>query len=316
MGSIVWHKGYFIERSYIGVDDKEKQKLLLDDEDIDEIIKEEKEKKKKRRGVIGTILTVIILSICVGGFGFSAYTLYGYYRTYKDGEDEYEKLRTYIQENGDNGSNANADKGESSDKKKTEADDFKAPKVDFDELKDINSDIIGWIKVQGTVINYPIVQGDDNTYYLKKTFEKQSNYSGAIFMDYLNAPDFSSDNTVLYGHNLKTGEMFGGLQKYEKKDYLKNHKYIWIITPESNKKYEIFASYKTDERSEVYTLEFNSFADMDGYFRLAKESSFFSSDSILLQDDKILTLSTCVSGDEEGRRVVQAKLIEDEKHNN
>lgn len=298
------------------MDEKENQKLLLDNEDIDEIIREEKEKKKKRRGVMGTILTVIILSICVGGFGFSAYTLYGYYRTYKDGEDEYEKLRTYIQENEDDGTKANADKGESSDKEETENDNFKAPKVDFDELKDINSDIIGWIKVQGTVINYPIVQGENNTYYLKKTFEKQSNYSGAIFMDYLNAPDFSSDNTVLYGHNLKTGEMFGGLQKYEKKDYLKDHKYIWIITPEYNKKYEIFASYKTDERSEVYTLEFNSFADMDGYFRLAKESSFFSSDSILLQDDQILTLSTCVTGDEEGRRVVQAKLIEHEKHSN
>lgn len=299
------------------MEEKENKKLLLEEQDIEEIIKEEKDRKKKRRGAIGTILTVIILSICMGGFCFSAYTLYGYYRTYKDGEDEYEKLRSYIQENGDDGENANAEGDSSKSKKKeTKTDDFQAPKVDFDELKDINSDIIGWIKVQGTVINYPIVQGDDNTYYLKKTFEKQSNYSGAIFMDYLNAPDFSSDNTVLYGHNLKTGEMFGGLQKYEKKDYLKEHKYIWVITPEYNKKYEIFASYKTDERSEVYTLEFNSFEDMDGYFRLAKENSYFSSDSILLQDDKILTLSTCVSDSEEGRRVVQAKLIKNEKHKN
>lgn len=298
------------------MDEKENKKLLLENQDIEDIIKEQRERKKKRRGVIGTILTVIILSVCVGGFCFSAYTLYGYYRTYKDGEDEYEKLRSYIQENGDDGENSDAKDSSNSKKKKTKADDFKAPKVDFDELKDINSDIIGWIKVQGTVINYPIVQGDDNTYYLKKTFEKQSNYSGAIFMDYLNAPDFSSDNTVLYGHNLKTGEMFGGLQKYEKKDYLKDHKYIWIITPEYNKQYEIFASYKTDERSEVYTLEFNSFADMDSYFRLAKEASYFSSDSILLQDDKILTLSTCVSESEEARRVVQAKLIKNEKHKN
>ncbi len=296
------------------MDEKEKKKLLLEEQDIEEIIREEKEEKRKRRGAIGTVLTVIVLSICMGGFCFSAYTLYGYYRTYKDGEDEYEKLRSYIQENGDDGEKAKEDGEEDSTSKETDS--FSAPKVDFDELKNINADIIGWIKVQGTVINYPIVQGDDNTYYLKKTFEKQSNYSGAIFMDYLNAPDFSSDNTVLYGHNLKTGEMFGGLQKYEKKDYLKEHKYIWIITPEYNKKYEIFASYKTDERSEVYTLEFNSFEDMDSYFRLAKETSYFSSDSILLQDDKILTLSTCVSESDEGRRVVQAKLVENEKHNN
>lgn len=295
------------------MEEKKKGNLLLDDKDIEEILKEEKEEKKRRKGIIGTILTVIILSICVGGFCFSAYTLYGYYRTYKDGEDEYEKLRSYIQE--DEGSDAQANKEENSDsKKKKKTDSFQAPKVDFDELKNINPDIIGWIKVQGTVINYPIVQGEDNTYYLKKTFERQSNYSGAIFMDYLNAPDFSSDNTVLYGHNLKTGEMFGGLQKYEKKDYLKDHKYIWIITPEYDKKYEIFASYKTDERSEVYTLEFNSFGDMDSYFRLAKEYSYFSSDSILIQDDKILTLSTCVSESEERRRVVQAKLVKNEKH--
>ncbi len=298
------------------MDEKNNKKSLLGDEDIDEILREEKEKGKKARGVIGTILTVIILSICVGGFCFSAYTLYGYYRTYKDGEEEYEKLRAYIQEEEDDGDEeeANAKGEEKTKSKKSKKETFAAPKVNFAELKDINPDIVGWIKVQGTVMNYPIVQSGDNVYYLKRTFEKKSNYSGAIFMDYLNEPDFSSDNTVLYGHNMKNGEMFGSLQKYEKKDYVKNHKYIWIVTPEYDSKYEIFASYKTDERSEVYTLEFNSFESMDDYFRLAKESSYFPSDSILIQDDKILTLSTCVSESDEGRRVVQAKLIKKEKH--
>lgn len=290
----------------------EKEKKNLEDQNIEEILREEKERKKKKKGMLSTIFTVLVLSICVGGFCFSAYTLYGYYRTYKDGEKEYERLRTYIDEESESAdSSANGDSDSTKKKKKTEK--FSAPKVDFDELEDINKDIIGWIKVQGTVINYPIVQGEDNTYYLKKTFEKKSNYSGAIFMDYLNASDFSSDNTILYGHNLKTGEMFGGLQKYKKKDYFKKHKYIWIVTPDSKKKYEIFASYVTDERSEVYTLEFNDFEEMDSYFRLAKENSYFSSDSILLQDDKILTLSTCVTDSDEERRVVQAKLIKEEK---
>ncbi len=298
------------------MDEKKNKKSLLGEEDIDEILREEKEKGKKTKGMIGTILTVIILSICVGGFCFSAYTLYGYYRTYKDGEEEYEKLRSYIQEDEEEGEYKNADaKGEKkSQDKKTKKDTFAAPKVNFSDLKEINPDIVGWIKVQGTVMNYPIVQSGDNIYYLKRTFEKQSNYSGAIFMDYLNEPDFSSDNTVLYGHNMKNGEMFGGLQKYEKEDYVEDHKYIWIITPKYNYKYEIFASYKTDERSEVYTLEFNSFESMDDWFRLAKESSYFPSDSILIQDDKILTLSTCVSESDEGRRVVQAKLIKTEEH--
>ena len=102
--------------------------------------------------------------------------------------------------------------------------------VDFASLSAINPDIVGWVYIEDTGVNYPVVQGEDNEYYLHHTFEGRENFSGAIFMDTTCSPDFSSDNSILFGHNLKTGEMFGALKKLYDTEY--NAEADWTKHPD------------------------------------------------------------------------------------
>src|SRR5699024_10196815 len=114
---------------------------------------------------------------------------------YHDGEKEYEELTQYVKENEDGAKKGKKDKCPIT--------------VDFDALRAINEDVVAWVYIEDTGINYPVVQGEDNEYYLHHTFERKENFSGAIFMDITCHPDFTSDNSILFGHNLRTGEMFG-----------------------------------------------------------------------------------------------------------
>ena len=104
-------------------------------------------------------------------------------------------------------------------------------------------------------ISYPIVKGKDNQTYLHQTYEKNYNFAGTIFVDYENSGDFSDCNTLVYGHNMKNGSMFGHLKKFREDDKLyKQDKYFWILTPERNYRYEIITAYTTGVNSDTYTL--------------------------------------------------------------
>ena len=106
------------------------------------------------------------------------------------------------------------------------------PQVDFNGLKAINPEVIGWIQIEGTSISYPIMKGKDNDYYLKHTFEGNYNAAGSIFIDYTNNSNFEDCNTIIYGHNMKNGSMFGLLRKHFKDRESVPGRYIWICTPD------------------------------------------------------------------------------------
>ena len=176
-------------------------------------------KKKKR-----SPLSLLLLLLCLAVAAFSAWKLYGYYRGYHDGEKEYEELTQYVKENEDGAKKGKKDKCPIT--------------VDFDALRAINEDVVAWVYIEDTGINYPVVQGEDNEYYLHHTFERKENFSGAIFMDITCHPDFTSDNSILFGHNLKTGEMFGMLKRLYDTEYnedadWKKHPVIWVVTPDA-----------------------------------------------------------------------------------
>lgn len=249
------------------------------------------QKKKKKSNFFSNL----ILLLCIIVFCFSAYKLVSYLTEYKRGEQEYSELSTAV--------STEAESEKTSEQKEN------PPKVDFQKLKAINPDIISWICIDGTVINYPVVQGSDNEYYLHRTFENQSNFSGAIFLDAKNQSDFSSDNSIVYGHNLKTGKMFGSLKYYEDKEYWKDHPYIWIITEEESIKYHIFASYRTSVNDFVYVLEFGTEEEFADYLTKCQKASYYDTGIEIGTDDSLLTLSTCTSDSEDGRRVVQAKKV-------
>lgn len=117
----------------------------------------------------------------------------------------------------------------------TEPEETEAPyssPVKFDELREINPEIVGWLRIEDTQIDYPIVQAGNNDTYLKTDFEGKKNAAGAIFLDYESEPDFSGRHNIIYGHNMKNGSMFKDIVKYKDEEYFKEHQDIIVYTPE------------------------------------------------------------------------------------
>ena len=163
--------------------------------------------------------------------------------------------------------------------------------IDFNKLLEINNQVVGWIKIDETQINYPIVKGDDNSYYLNHDILKESSQNGWIFIDYRNNSDFSDNNTVIYGHNIKSGIMFSDLtQIYNGK--VNNDIYIYLKTGEVNR-YSIYSCYmdKPDEES-INTKIADT--NLTSYMNKMKERSIRKYNvNIVLE--KNITLSTCDS---------------------
>ena len=166
--------------------------------------------------------------------------------------------------------------------------------VDFEELKKINSNVVGWIVIDSTQINYPIVQGDDNDYYLNHSFDKKWNSLGSIFMDYQSSNDFSDYNTFIYGHHTKNGSMFGEIYKYMDYNFYLEHPTFNLYTPNGNYVVEILSASLDKASSDSYNQTFNSLEEYNNYLDLIIGKSNYKTDSdIDYKTDKIITLYSC-----------------------
>lgn len=179
--------------------------------------------------------------------------------------------------------------------------------VDFDVLLKSNADVIGWIYCEDTPINYPVVQGKDNDYYLSRMIDGTRNSSGTLFADYRNAGDFSDGNTIVYGHNMKNKEMFGTLPNYKKQSYFDEHPVMWLLTPEENYKVELVAGYVTSSTSEIYSFG-QTEADVVSQMEQAADQSTFLSGFQVSQGDRFVTLSTCSYEYDNARYVLIGRL--------
>lgn len=186
-------------------------------------------------------------------------------------------------------------------------------KEESDNLFEKNINYRGWIKIDNTNINYPILQGQDNEEYLYKDINNEYIVSGSIFMNYLNN-GFDDQNTVLFGHNMKNGTMFANLKKYKEEDFFYNNNYIEIeLSNGQYLKYKVFSVYITDI-NDNYTK--TSFEDKDEYkefLERIKNKSIYKSDISVNENDKIITLSTCSYEFDDARLVVTGKLIDKEQ---
>ncbi len=179
--------------------------------------------------------------------------------------------------------------------------------VDFASLQAINPDIVAWIYLPDTMINYPVTIGRDNDYYISHNADHNKNSSGAIFLDMNNQPDFTDQNTVIYGHNMKDGSMFATLHEYENEQFFASHPTIYLYTPDGKEHtYRIFAAYVTDAVSDTYMQTFASGEAFLQYVDSTKQKSAFPSDVAINENSKLLTLSTCVQGQDSKRYVVVA----------
>lgn len=192
--------------------------------------------------------------------------------------------------------------------------------VNFEELKTANPDIYAWINIPGTNIDYPILQSGedkDRSYYLNHNVNNKKSSYGAIYTQNYNSKDFSDYNTLIYGHNMKNGTMFGSLKKYRNKEFFEENEYINIYMPGRILKYKIFAAYTFDDRHILMSFNFDDETErklyLDTINSVRNLNANFSEDVTVTTDDKIITLSTCTAKDDE-RFLVQGVLIYDSEN--
>lgn len=254
------------------------------------------EKKRKKRSILSTLILIIALGV----FCYSAYQLYLILSEYQKGDTEYQEiLEDVIVE-------------EVVEKTVEESVQEEVLfRVDFDKLLSVNRDTVAWIRFEEPKkISYPVVQGVDNSEYLKKTFEGKKNAAGAIFMDAISKGDFTDRNTFLYGHNMKNGSMFGQLRKYKNADFCKENPYFYIYTPDGREmKYQIYAVGIVEDTAESYRAMFANDEEFLQYLNHIRSISSYKSELEPAADWKVVSLSTCTNVTETQRLVVHGVKI-------
>ena len=183
--------------------------------------------------------------------------------------------------------------------------------VDFNGLKKTNPDVVGWLKVNGTNINYPFVQSSDNDYYLTHSFNKSYNGAGWVFLDYRNNGT-NNKNTIIYAHGRSNKTMFGTLKNVLNNGWLNNtNNYVIKISTETeNSLWQIFSVYRIPTTSDYLQTNFNDETEYQNFLDMLKDRSSHNFDTNVSSTDNILTLSTCYNNSD--KMVVHAKLIKKE----
>lgn len=240
-------------------------------------------------------LFIIAIIIFVFSFAFSIFYIIKNNLQDKEQEQIFEKLEQVIIEEQNN------------DEQKQEE------SRNLQELYYINTDFIGWLEIENTNINYPVMQTEEDRkdYYLYKNFYKEYSQMGTPYIaEFCNIQE--SDNLIIYGHHINSNKMFGELEKYKKKSFYEEHKKIIFNTIYENAEYEIIAVFKTIAHTGFEYYKFynaNSEQEFNTFIKKCKELSFYNIEKTAEYGDKLITLSTCEYSNKNGRLVVVAKKI-------
>lgn len=280
-------------------------------DNINDTIEPKVVKKKKRKLKRWVWIFFLIIFICI--IIFSSIKIILWMKDNKETSDTVNNINkiTNIKEKKDDENTELVNEPEDKSKENDYWYYIKFPLIDVDinALKSKNSDTIGWINVNNTNINYPYVQGKDNSYYLTHSYDKSYNEAGWVFLDYRNSSALSDKNNILYAHSRLDKTMFGSLSKTLKSNWYNNkdNHIIRLSTESENTMWQIFSVYKIPEESYYITTNFNTDSEYETFLNTIKERSIHNFNTTLTVKDKILTLSTCYSDTE--RTVVHAKLI-------
>lgn len=240
------------------------------------------------RKIVYTIITILLISLVL----ISSYLIFKEKKQNEKQENTFEDLIEIVEENIEN---------------------QEERKIDINKLYEENKDIVGWLKIDNTTINYPIMQNiNDPNYYLHRDFYKNYSSYGTPYM--AKKCNLNSDNIVIYGHHMKNNKMFGELEKYKSKDFYNNHKIITFTTLEKEYSYEIFAVFKTT----VYTkntfryyenINFENKKMYDDFINICKDKSLYQTGIEIKDKEKLITLSTCEYSNKNSRLVIVARKI-------
>lgn len=181
--------------------------------------------------------------------------------------------------------------------------------LELDALREVNAEVLGWIYIPDTVVNYPLMDSGDNSKYLNQTWDGKYSKSGAIFLECMNSPDFSDPHTLIYGHNLVNGNMFSCLTEYQDQEFLDEHRLVYIALEDRVLRYEVFSAYTAGTDSDAYRLSFEDEAHEQSVLDEYLESSVVEGTRIPTPDDPILTLSTCTNRNAKNSRWVVHTLL-------
>jgi len=224
--------------------------------------------KEKIKKLFGSLFIAVAIVCLIAA--------YQQWKLYQEGSKEYEEIaENHTEEPGDN----------------EDDDDFS---IDWDALFAQNPDLVGWIRMSPTA-NYPIVKGTDNSFYLKHGFDKSYNINGCIFMHYQNSKDWTDKNTIVYGHNMISGAMFGNNDYYKDISYAKEHPYFFIYTPDGMYTYKIFDTITAKDATDPYEINIDSEESFGEYLEKMNQMKDYGLDTQVSTKDRIVTLSTCTS---------------------
>ncbi len=237
------------------------------------------------------IICVILTLVLASSAAFAGYQIFREYSERKESADTYTDLENLISFP-EVLPEIEPDETISSESGETESAPV-GPTINFAGLKEINDDCVAWIYIEDTTINYPIVQGSDNSYYLKHLFDGKWNSAGCIFLDSRVDDDLSDRHNIIYGHHMKDGTMFSGLTKFKKQQYYDEHPEGLLITPDATYRIEFFAGYVAKVSDPAWQIIFESDEAYEAWLNDVVERSWFEPQHFPAVTDRILTLSTC-----------------------
>lgn len=181
--------------------------------------------------------------------------------------------------------------------------------VDHDKLQKMNRDYVCWLYSPDTQVDYPVVQGADNQKYLKVLFNGKANSAGTLFMDYRNLQDFQDPNTLIFGHHMRNGSMFGELTHYEKQAYFEAHPFLLVLAREQRMILQVFAGYTTSANDPCYDIAISDEKEMAYFLSQAGWKSDFHSGVQVKTTDRLVTLSTCAYAFQNARYILMGKIV-------
>ena len=256
------------------------------------------------------IVLIAVILILLAVLCFSGWQVYKIWKEYRIGELTYESLESYVVI-----PETTAPKETQKPEEEPEEPEEPGilwPEVDFEALWEINPDVVGWLYIEGTQVNYPILQGVDNDQYLYRMIDGKWNSAGSLFLEAGLMPDFSDQNNPVYGHNMKNGSMLAGVMGYKNQEFYEEHPVALLLTPDQNYQVHIFSSYVLDASGDAWNTVFTEKTMQEWLDKLVRRS-YISTEVIPTSQDRVLTLSTCTYETSNARFLVHGILVPEEK---
>lgn len=256
--------------------------------------------------IIRTIITIILIGVMV----YALYQIYGELDKYATGRAIYHKIAELKTPESDKANNKTKAKNKTKSDKNAKSNTRQLSKVNFDRLKSINSDVVAWLELKGTPIDYPVVQGRNNKEYLKKAFDGRKSAFGTLFVDNTVDRPFRDFNTIIYGHHMKDRSMFQFIDRFKEKHIFNDYRTFDLYTPTKDYKIEVLAYLNIKANSKLYKTFFYDNLDKEEHLALIKKRAKQYRNINIGVNDRLVMMSTCTFNFKNARSVVIGVLRE------